>query len=497
MKHLFLSFILCVSSVCYVEVHGQAGEPDLSFGQDGWFYYETEGLNDVDQMTILPDGKILIRYGTNLMRILPTGIIDNTFNFTGIYEGAFSFGLQADGKILILAYKKDLDSGRDEPHLCRLQSNGLPDLTFGSQGSVNLSKRIPEVSLIFGDAILVKTNGNIQLITAHRDFAYSHIVAQFLPDGQLDPSFGWDGIVNPLPTVESESSWDIKDVKTMPNHGSMYLAPCGNGQQCLIKLTDTGLDPSFGTGGMAGVLPQFEEATAFAVQADGKIIVGGYGHAGFGREFMLSRHKADGTIDASFGNNGQVLTDFDGNSDEIEDLVLQADRKILAIGTVNAISGAKEFGIARYLPHGSLDPSFADNGKIKARTLIDGYASQIGLLPNGKIVAAGTSDLVGSSFGSTLAIRLYTNDITTQLDEAPENWQMGPNPTQDFLHITHATDNASFHWQLLDISGSRIAQGTSQQENTTLDLRSYAPGLYTLVIGKQGHQSAWKIRRLP
>ncbi len=49
-----------------------------------------------------------------------------------------------------------------------------------------------------------------------------------------------------------------------------------------------------------------DEANSVLVQADGKIVVGGYAEVGQGISFALSRYNADGTLDTTFGSGGKL-----------------------------------------------------------------------------------------------------------------------------------------------------------------------------------------------
>ena len=111
--------------------------------------------------------------------------------------------------------------------------------------------------------------------------------------------------------------------------------------------SDGTLDNSFITGTIATGAVQ-----CVAVQADGKIVIGGdfirvngvdRGH--------IARLNSDGTLDSSFasglGANGVVYS-----------LTLQLDGKILVGGGFTSVSGANRSGIARLNSDGSLDLNF-------------------------------------------------------------------------------------------------------------------------------------------
>ena len=107
---------------------------------------------------------------------------------------------------------------------------------------------------------------------------------------------------------------------------------------------------------------------------------------------------ASGDLDASFGSAGTVRTDFRGNFDEANAVVIQRDGKIVAAGS--SFSGSntvEDFIVARYNPNGSLDNSFGNNGKVTTDFFrsVDSI-SAIAIQPDGRIVVAGFAQLAGS-----------------------------------------------------------------------------------------------------
>src|SRR5258708_6868473 len=89
---------------------------------------------------------------------------------------------------------------------------------------------------------------------------------------------------------------------------------------------------------------------SLAVQADGKILVGGLFSAlgGQGRNFM-GRLNADGPLEPSFNP---------GASYAVFSLAVQADGKILVGGRFNTLGGQSRIGIGRLNADGTLDTNF-------------------------------------------------------------------------------------------------------------------------------------------
>lgn len=172
---------------------------------------------------------------------------------------------------------------------------------------------------------------------------------------------------------------------------------------CVAVFAGSGdLDQSFGINGKVDTLFPAQTTTfrprsgisMIVIQPDGKIVAGGYafvspnGVSG-AQAFALTRYNTDGSLDSSFGNGGKLTTYFNGNED-IKALALQPDGKIVAAGFTDIGSGNFAFALARYNSNGSLDTTFDGDGKLvqeitSGNDLINGLAIQ----PDGKIIAAG------------------------------------------------------------------------------------------------------------
>lgn len=128
-------------------------------------------------------------------------------------------------------------------------------------------------------------------------------------------------------------------------------------------------------------------------QPDGKIILVGNRNEDSGSAITLIRHNADGSLDTNFDGDGKIL-DEAGRANAV---ALQTDGKIVITGKTSEINGTF-FAVFRYNADGSLDSSFGNNGKFKSAVSLLGNA--IAILPDGKIVVAGTG---GAPFSNNFA----------------------------------------------------------------------------------------------
>jgi uncharacterized delta-60 repeat protein len=180
-----------------------------------------------------------------------------------------------------------------------------------------------------------------------------------------------------------------------------------------------GLDPSFGAGGR--VVTDFNLSTdianAVALQADGKLVVVGttYTDNDYSDEdFAIARYNPDGSIDTSFGTNGRVTTDFPGLAAVASSVLVQPDGKILvAGGAFPLFTFLGNFELARYNPDGSLDTGFGDGGIVTTVFPHGSYAFALTLQPDDRIIAAGTDYVDFSSEANSdtdFAIARYEAD---------------------------------------------------------------------------------------
>jgi uncharacterized delta-60 repeat protein len=153
---------------------------------------------------------------------------------------------------------------------------------------------------------------------------------------------------------------------------------------------DGSLDATFGNAGqLITQVASYDVPVAVAFQGDGKIVVAGYTTVtGSGDRIAVVRYLPDGSLDTTFGAGGKVLTYY--NSGRAFDMVIQPDGKILVVGRAYVSTG--EFALLRYLSDGSLDPSFGTGGTLYTNfSEAFDIAYAVALQPDGKIVAAGTT----------------------------------------------------------------------------------------------------------
>ncbi len=103
-----------------------------------------------------------------------------------------------------------------------------------------------------------------------------------------------------------------------------------------------------------------------AIQPDGKIVAVGRANNDFG----VVRFTSGGVLDTTFDGDGIVMTDFGTASDKAAAVALQGDGKLVVAGT-----GNDRFAVARYTTAGVLDATFDGDGKVTTTILGQGTPS--------------------------------------------------------------------------------------------------------------------------
>ena len=232
--------------------------------------------------------------------------------------------------------------------------------------------------------------------------------------GALDLPFGADGMV----TTPIGPGGDFASSMAIQADGKIVAAGYSwNGSDydfALVRYNaDGSLDTNFdGDGKLATDFGSSNDAAiSVAIQADGKIVAGGYSQNAITSDFALARYNADGSLDTSFDSDGMLTTNFGSSNDAAISVAIQADGKIVAAGH-SYIGGNGYFALTRYNPDGSLDTSFDGDGMLTTDFgSSDDVAYSVAIQADGKIVVAGSSNIGGND----LAIRLDCHALSASI----------------------------------------------------------------------------------
>jgi uncharacterized delta-60 repeat protein len=404
---------------------------------DTTFNYAAIAAFTPTDVVVQPDGRIVIA-GVNSTAFQPGSIF--RLNQNGSVDASFPASIafvtpatvqdiyvQSDGKTLVSG-NFTVAGGVTRVFLVRLNSDGSVDPSF-----------VPNINI--GTGV-----GGVYAIAQQSD-------GKVIVGGEL----GAD-----LQRLNVDGSRDLTFAPTLSNSGSIFavaVQPDGKilvggnlnttnpNQVNLLRLNaDGSVDTSFNVNVSSYIIDIF-------LQPDGKIIIGGsFTSVNGAARGRIARLNADGTLDLSFNPSF-------GANNFIYTVALQPDGKILAAGDFTTVNGVNRAYLARFNPNGSLDSTFVPNlnssvysialqpdGRILiggAFTLIDGVtrnryarlnpggsidfsfnssiganniASEIALLPDGKVLIGGNFTQVGGQPHIGLARLINAANSRTRFD---------------------------------------------------------------------------------
>jgi uncharacterized delta-60 repeat protein len=406
---------------------GTGGRELIAFPKNGTFEYKSEAHD----MAVQTDGKIVVvgrvpnltTAGVDdkdmaIVRLNPDGSLDTTFGNGGRVQIAFEAGgangnnddvanavaIQPDGRIVVGGQSARTGSGIDFT-LVRLTTDGNLDPTFGVGGKV-----ITDFGTLVGanknsddaiDRITLQPDGKI--VAAGYSVFNGVAVARYNSNGSIDKSFNGTGGNAVFPGIFLQQG-RAQDVVLQGNK-IVVVADTGlNGDLGVARFNANGtLDGSFASGGKYQAGLNGANGGNLAVLPNGQLLVAGGGAitgTTSGDDFFLQRLNANGSLDTTFGSGGTATVGVNltaNGNDIVTDLIVQAGGKIVLTGTAASASGA-EFASARFLPGGTLDPTYAVNGVghyfMGTQDIfgnIAAFAAAPG--PDGTILIAGTNSL--------------------------------------------------------------------------------------------------------
>ena len=505
MKKNLTSFLILLSSITFAQ---NAGSLDLSFGTGGKVVTSiTNGADKAYGVAIQADGKILVAgFSTSaitgkdfsLLRYNADGTLDATFGTNGIVntdvqlgseDEAFSIALQADGKIVLAGYS---DNGSNKnAALCRYQTNGNLDSTFGNNGKVltdfeNNQQdeiRVVKIHPLTGNIVV----GGSSIISSSIS---KPVVARYLPNGSLDVSFDTDGIrLLWITNLDYQYLYSVEDIAVQPN-GKItavgwrdFTSLSWDADKWICRINSNGtVDNTFSNDGVNvynGSFNGSDKAFGLLLRPDNSILMAGAGFLStLAYDFTLNEISADGSNVSNSSN-----TDFGTSNDDIAYALMEdANGKFIIAGT-SSTNTASNFALTRKNADYTTDNSFGTSGK--TTTTFNGNQINVcydaALQADNKIIAVGFT-------GNDIAIARYLGTAQAQLDAfqltVPTNQAGNQNFATLSFNWTDAFGATGYELVLDTLSTFDGAPQTFTPTNSALTVNNLIPST----------QYFWKVR---
>lgn len=484
MKKITILLIFFYTAVVFPQ---PAGSLDTSFGNGG--IVTLDDYSRGGDLAIQSDGKILVAgtYSTiKLWRFNADGTIDNTFISanTSVYDDVSNMFVQSNGKIVV--------AGNLE--ILRFNPDGSLDTTFGVGGIVNVSLDILTMKIdVLSNKIIV--GGFIQTGSL-----YSFVIARYESDGTLDTTFNGSGMKVFSP---SYSFVTINDIKIDSFHKisasgyynfdtSYYQSYATNNWVCRVNENGS-MDTTFSDDGLLTLdmgsyfSAKLNQSNAMLMKADGSLIIAGtkgsdpYTQRNFSLyELSPIGALADSSMPLSYGF-------VDNQNDIATSLAVDNNGKFVLAGKTGNGVYQNSFALLRLNADYTADTSFGDNGRVT--TFPQAYNNRIeniAIQTDNKIVVVGNIT-TGSSTPNKLCIARYLASTSLGINQFENNSkvQIFPNPVEKNLYATiHHEISPNDFYKVNDINGRTVLTGLIKSKNLEINVEGLETGIYILITSQ-------------
>ncbi|HEX8736708.1 MAG TPA: hypothetical protein VF721_15360 [Pyrinomonadaceae bacterium] len=332
--------------------------------------------------------------GVAMVGLTQTGALDEGFSGGKVlnWDSGSNIGLNdaqmlPDGRLLYLSLYNSI-IGVPILNFYRVNTDGSTDTSFAPNVRINTSRTYP-------GRFAVQADGKIIVLVFTGETSNRFYLIRLLPDGSRDPGFGSGG-VKEIIRLNNLSKPSVSFVRALPNGKTLIGGSLGDSTNIqehdelfLLRVdSDGNADHSFGGLGAArlrlGGLKM--SAADLAVQPDGRyLILGSIKNPD--SDVLMARFTSRGKTDGSFGNAGNVITDFTINGEDSgARLALLSNGKIIVVGRASLSAGAPwNFLLARHasngLPEVQTQTAFTNEQ--------NSGASDVIIQPDGKILVFG------------------------------------------------------------------------------------------------------------
>ena len=372
-----------------------SGSLDSSFAADGnlLFYYPG---NDIGYLTpmVQNNGKIVVNGTTTepsipnfLARFNSDGSSDHTYGNNGMATTNGSAAVMQTDQKVVESNSGTVDSTGDVGIvMSRYNLDGSPDLTYGTNGVV---QSFPGAFATY--ALAIQPDNKVVVgADVTNNFGESLALIRYNTDGTPDATFGTGGA-----TIPNFQFFNYPQSIAIGSDGKIIVSEVANnasGQTVAIlaRFTSNGsIDSSFGLDGQLTLSPGVFAIPGFiALQADGKILLNYVVSYDYNTYYnFVSRYNSSGATDSLFGTNGTIAVDGSNF------VMVEPDQKILVSGNVYDARNNSDVTISRYTTNGTPDSSFGTNGTTitkfaQGESLVNG----VGAISNNELIVVGFAD---------------------------------------------------------------------------------------------------------
>jgi uncharacterized delta-60 repeat protein len=457
--------VLILACAATVTIHAQSPLPDS---------FNPGPNSQILAAVVQPDSEILAggyftsiggQGRTLIGRLDPNGTLDAAFNAGPtsptfpLFDAAYAMALQTNGQVILGGAFTNV-GGLSRKYICRLSTNGTVDASFD-----------PAIAGYWVDSLAFDTNGAI-LVGGW----FTNLAGQPRPSlGRLNADGSLDSTFNPQIAGSNNL---VNSVVLQPDGkilvGGFFSMMVATNSVCIRRFNADGtLDGSFAPSVTGGDNPS--EVFSIAVQPDGKVLVAGRFYALNGQSRTnIGRFNSDGTLDTSF-NPGAGKASGQFEFAELYSLALQANGRILVGGHFAELGGVSRTNFGCVMADGSPDLAF------DPQVGSPGAVTCIAVQADGRTLFGGDFTVVGGQARTNVA-RLNDVLVASQnlsFDGTTVTWLRGGGSPEvwrvSFDFSTNSTDWVNIGAGTRTSGGWQIS-GSTWPASAIVRARGFVPG---------------------
>lgn len=472
------------------------GALDTTFGNGGTVQHYHEQRTVCQATALQPDGKIVgcgmiapsnagSQQWPGVFRYNADGSVDSTFHGTGYHRLPFDPGAP-EGNFNMVFVNPDSSitcagagyGGKLGAY--RFTAEGELDTTFNGDGHTFVN--LPSFCLSgYGTGILLADGSLISAVVGNDFIDYRIELAKFTSDGDVDTTFGSNGLVMSGITASVTGQMGI----AVQSDGKILIS-CFQGSNndtfLMVRfMPDGSLDPTYGSAGVSLVVLSNTKGMGMQLLADGSTL-------------QFGKHDANGIVLKRDGN-GAVVTTF-GNNGFAEAFPTNTEQQFFVDGEL--LPDGRMFGIGGTLAGEAVVVKMSTDPTVFALPVIS--------VSGADLVTTGTGDIqwflngtpINGATGNTYT-PTENGDYTVEMTVSPDciftspaytllnvglmertsaSFRVLSNPVADVLVVLN--DGTNIPYEVIGLNGKRIAEGSLLSGRNTIDLSGAASGVYLL-----------------